>query len=268
MSQEDGQLVRSPEQVTLFLPVAGPTTRMLAYAIDAVVMWTVVAAIWIGLLFGVPVVARVIPPSFFRWLQEQIGAPVSAWLIVLVAMVVVAQFVVELGYFVFVEWVTGGQSIGKRRLRLRVVRDGGFPIGIRESFVRNLLRAVDSLPWSYVVGIVTILVTSEGKRLGDLAAGTLVVRLDRPLRPAALPEVPPEARTAFTFDRAQIARIGPTEVSLAIETLRRLETLDADRAEEALARAAAALVTRMGREPVEPHERAAFLRAVLDAVGV
>jgi uncharacterized RDD family membrane protein YckC len=269
MSQENGQLVRSPEQVALFLPVAGPTTRILAYAIDAIVMWTVVVSIWIGLLFGLPALFRAVPDTFTRWLWEQLGSPLTSdWIMLILAVVWVGQFVVELGYFVFVERVTGGQSIGKRWLRLRVVQDGGFPIGLRESVVRNLLRAADSLPWSYVVGLVAILVSTDGKRLGDLAAGTVVVRLDRPLRPAALPDIPPETSSAFTFDRAQLARIGPTEVALAIETLRRLESLDAERADEALARAATALVTRMGRPPVEPHERAAFLRAVLTAVGL
>jgi uncharacterized RDD family membrane protein YckC len=269
MSQENGQLVRSPEQVALFLPVAGPTSRILAYAIDAAVMWTVIVCIWIGLLFGLPALFRNVPETVTRWVRDEIASPLSSgWFMLLLAAIWVGQFVVELGYFVFLERVTGGQSIGKRWLRLRVVQDGGFPIGLRESLVRNLLRAADSLPWSYVVGLAAILVSTDGKRLGDLAAGTVVVRLDRPQRPAALPDIAPEATAAFTFDRAQIARIGPTEVALAIETLRRLESLDAERADEALARATTALVTRMGRAPVEPHERAAFLRAVLAAVGL
>jgi uncharacterized RDD family membrane protein YckC len=265
MRQETGQLVRSPEQVVLFLPVAGPTTRILAYAIDATVMWTAIVAIWIGLLVGLPTLFGVVWEPLVRWLRNPGATPIgSGWVMLALAAIWVLQFVVEVGYFVFSEWVTDGQSIGKRWMRLRVVKDGGFALDLNQSIVRNLLRAVDGLPWSYVVGLVAILLSDDGKRLGDVAAGTVVVRLDRPQAPAPLPDVPVEARAAFTFDRAQLARIGPTEVTLALETLRRLESLDDERAADALARAATALAARIGRPPVEPHERAAFLRAIVD----
>jgi uncharacterized RDD family membrane protein YckC len=271
MTQEPGQLVRSPEQVALFLPVAGPTTRILAYAIDAAVLLTVQIAILIGLLFGLPALFQTLFEPFANWLRNTGGSPkepISGAIMLIVAVIYALQFVVELGYFVFAEWVTGGQSIGKRLLGLRVVQDGGFPLETRQSIVRNLLRAVDSLPWSYVVGLVAVIVSRDGKRLGDLAAGTVVVRLDRPARPAPLPWVQSAVLDTFTFDRAQLARIGPTEVTLAIETLRRLDSLDAELAADALARATGALATRMGHRPLEPHERAAFLRALLDAVGL
>lgn len=267
MSQEGGQLVRSPEQVVLFLPVAGPTSRILAYAIDATVMWVTIAAIWIGLLFGVPSALTILRVPIER-IRTGATPVLSGWVMTALAVVWFVQLAVELGYFVFFERLTDGQSIGKRWLGLRVVADGGFALDLRQSVVRNLLRVVDGLPWSYVVGLVAMLVSRDGKRLGDLAAGTVVVRLDRPAAPAALPAAAPDARSAFRFDRAQIARIGPTEVTLAVETLRRLESLDGARAAEALERAATALAARMGHPPVAPDERAAFLRAVLDAAGL
>jgi uncharacterized RDD family membrane protein YckC len=268
MSQETGQLVRSPEQVALFLPVAGPTTRILAYSIDATVMMSVTVIVWIAVLFGVPALYGRLQDLLRGWVEGGGTTPASSQdFYFLVAVIWIFQFVIELGYFVFFEWATNGQSLGKRWLHVRVVQDGGFPIELRQSVIRNLLRAVDSLPWSYVVGLVALLLSDQGKRLGDLAAGTVVVRLDRPPRPAPLPDLPRE-RNAFTFDREQIARIGPTEVTLAMETLRRLPSMDAARSAEALERAASALATRIGCADVAAEERAAFLRAVLEAAGV
>jgi uncharacterized RDD family membrane protein YckC len=269
MSQEDGQLVRSPEQVTLFLPVAGPTTRILAYAIDWMFIVVLMVVVSVAVVFGLPAVFRGVARLVSSWFETDLSErSVSRLVYLLLALAWMFIFVIELGYFVFFEWVTGGQSLGKRWLRIRVVQDGGFPIELRQSIVRNLLRAVDSLPGSYIVGLAAVLLSEHGKRLGDLAAGTVVVRLDRPPRPAPLPEAPAEERSRFTFDREQLARIGPTEVALAMETLRRIPSLDPERAAEALARASGALAVRIGCAAVDASEQAAFLRAILDAVGV
>jgi uncharacterized RDD family membrane protein YckC len=267
MSQEMRQIVRSPEQVELLLPVAGPTSRILAFAVDWSVMFALQIAIWIGVLFALPVLFRLITGPIERLIRERALPTSSDPFLLLVAVVWMLQLGLEVGYFLFMESATGGQSLGKRWLGLRVVRDGGFPITFRHSLVRNLLRAVDALPGSYLVGLVAVIVSDEGKRLGDVAAGTLVVRLDRPPPPLPLPDLPPAAQ-AFAFDRAQVARIGETEVTLALEALRRIDSLDPAHAAEVLARAVHALCARMEYPPVAPHERTAFLHAVLSAVGL
>jgi uncharacterized RDD family membrane protein YckC len=92
------------------------------------------------------------------------------------AIVSLVLFTVNFFYFAAFETLWKGQTPGKRKLRLRVVRDGGHPIDGRSALVRNFLRTVDILPTFYLVGIVALFLSRDGKRVGDLAAGTLVVR--------------------------------------------------------------------------------------------
>jgi hypothetical protein len=80
------------------------------------------------------------------------------------------------GYYIFFETLWDGQTPGKRRARLRVIRSDGLPIGFAEAAIRNLVRMVDFLPAYYGVGVVAMFVDGRSRRLGDLAAGTLVVR--------------------------------------------------------------------------------------------
>jgi uncharacterized RDD family membrane protein YckC len=263
---EPRQRVHSPEQVVLELPVAGPTTRMLAYAVDALIILLLDACMMIALL---------LTTSLASWLVrrfEILGAAAKAGrdpfsdgsaFLLIIALLLVMQLVAEWGYFTFFETVMGGRSPGKAAMGLRVVRDGGLSVGLRESLIRNLLRAVDILPSSYLTGLVAMLVSPEGKRLGDMAAGTVVVRLDRPPAPAPLAAGPPgEELARFRFRRDQIARLGRPERALLRETLRRLDRMEPSQAAAALERAAEALRARIGYEAVEPDARRAFLYAL------
>src|SRR5882724_11120453 len=198
------QAVRAPEQVWLELAIAGPTSRMLAYAIDYVLILLIEIGAFVLLVLAVPALVR----GPFAGLRQALGSGDPAGhageaLLLVLALVVVGQLVIEWAYFLFWEVVAGGRSPGKWLVGLRVVRDDGFAIGVRDSLVRNLLRAVDLLPWYYAVGLVSMLVSSQGKRLGDLAAGTIVVRLDRPQAAPPLPEDAGEAEAAFRFSRDQ-----------------------------------------------------------------
>ena len=79
------------------------------------------------------------------------------------------------------EITTNGQSIGKRALGLRVIKEGGYPIGFSDAAIRNLVRIVDFLPFCYGVGLFSMLINRDWRRLGDLAAGTLVIKTARTL---------------------------------------------------------------------------------------
>jgi len=263
---EAGQVVRAPEQVALYLPVAGPTSRMLAYAVDYVVILLLQFAALVLLVLAAPFVGRLALNAFYtaREHPEKIQELVFTFL----GIFLVIQLLIESSYFVFCEMTTGGRSLGKALIGLRVVRDGGFPISLRESLVRNLLRIVDVLPWYYTVGLVSVVLSRDGKRLGDFAAGTIVVRLDRPEPAPPLADAPPEASAGFRFERSQIMRLGPNELALLRQTLRRLAALPPERAAEVLERAAAVLSARIGHGPVAAEEREAFLRALLHAARV
>ena len=89
-------------------------------------------------------------------------------------------FAVAWSYFIVLEWLGNGQTIGKRMFGLRVIADDGAPAGFTAVLIRNLVRVVDFLPSFYGFGLLAIVVSSRSQRLGDLAAGTFVVRAPRP----------------------------------------------------------------------------------------
>jgi uncharacterized RDD family membrane protein YckC len=124
--------------------------RVVAFLVDVVVL---------ALVGAIPAVAVATPWS---------GAPRNPGTYVLYVLLFVT-------YFTYLEGSTG-QTIGKRLVGIVVVDLEGDPIGYREALVRTLLRVVDFLPTLYIVGLVLILVTDRWQRLGDIAAGTVVVR--------------------------------------------------------------------------------------------
>jgi uncharacterized RDD family membrane protein YckC len=258
------QVLRSPEQVALHLPLAGPTSRILAYAIDLALILAIEVVLLITVLVGSPLVTKF--AESITELGENLDKPgpqSSQALLVVLAGLILVQLLIEWGYFTFFELAMGGRSPGKRVMGLRVMRDGGLPITLRESLIRNVLRSVDMLPSNYVLGLVSMIVSSESKRLGDIAAGTVVVRIDRIPRPRELPEVDAGERGAFRFDHAQVARLGELESRLLRQTLRRIEDLGEPAASQLLERAVEALRARLEYGPVAPDERRAFLHALL-----
>jgi uncharacterized RDD family membrane protein YckC len=147
--------IATPEGVDLEVELGGLGSRFIAETIDYV-------------LKGIIIVALAI-------LLYAIGNGVAT------AVFLVLTFAIWFGYDVLFEVLAGGRTPGKRALGLRVVRTGGQPVGFRTSTIRNLFRLVDGPATSYVVGIVAMLVSKKNQRLGDMAAGTLVVR--EPARP-------------------------------------------------------------------------------------
>lgn len=270
------QIVRSPEQVVLDLPIAGPMSRMLAFSVDYGIVLIVELLLFLALLFSAATVIDLQDEA--RWLLERIeggGAlpgdhfRLSGVIFFLMAIFVLVDFVLQWTYFVVCELLMRGSSPGKAMMGLRVVREGGLPITPRDSLVRNLARMVDMLPSSYFVGLVAMVVSRRTQRLGDIAAGTIVVREDRP-EPAAPIDTSPSGSHAphFRFAREEVTRVAGTELRLIRQTLRRLESLSTLQREAALARATEALCQRIGRaDEVPPAERQAFLIDLLRASG-
>ncbi|MGH7690093.1 MAG: RDD family protein, partial [Gemmatimonadaceae bacterium] len=154
--------VETPELVVLTYTLAGIGSRAFAAIIDYLICF---AALFLGGV-GLGVLGASV-----RGLG---GRVTTAWVL---TVFVLAQFAVLWGYYVLFEALADGQTPGKRLLRLRVVRDGGYSITFGASAVRNLLRLVDLQPvFTYAVGMVSVLLSRSGKRLGDYAAGTIVVR--------------------------------------------------------------------------------------------
>jgi uncharacterized RDD family membrane protein YckC len=155
--------IDTPEQVALEFPVAGIGSRFLAIAVDTLLQGAMYVAIALLFLGGFNL-TRLIPAS---------------WASFLPAIIVLFLFLLQWGYFVVFEIAWRGQTPGKRAAHIRVIQDSGRPVSAMSVLVRNLLRAVDVLPAFYVTGIVAMMLSRHSRRLGDLAAGTLVVH-ERP----------------------------------------------------------------------------------------
>jgi uncharacterized membrane protein SpoIIM required for sporulation/uncharacterized RDD family membrane protein YckC len=152
--------IATPDSVELEFRLAGPGSRFLALAIDTAIG---------GVLYAALVALAIAAGLSLDGIEGR-----STWA---AGFLVFAFFLVRWGYYLFFEIRLRGQTPGKRALGIRVVREGGLPLGARHSLIRNLLRVVDSLPPPLcIVGAVSILATRKGQRLGDLAAGTVVIR--------------------------------------------------------------------------------------------
>jgi len=161
---DDYLSISTPENVAFGYDVAGIGSRFLAAVVDTLIILVLQVVVNLTLL------ALVL--SLFRDRLDFDG-PVVGWLIAAFGLIAFAFF---WGYYIFFEMLWNGQSPGKRWAGLRVIRTDGTPITLAESIVRNLVRIVDFLPAYYGVGVVTMFVNGQSRRLGDLAAGTLVVR--------------------------------------------------------------------------------------------
>ena len=209
--------VQTPEGIELHLPIAGLMPRASAWLIDALIR----AGVYMGLYF-----VFIILGIFF-------GKGVFG-------LAMVCVFIIEWFYPVLFEVLRNGQTPGKRTYNLKVIHDNGTPIGWGASIIRNLLRVVDFLPLFYGLGIISMMLNRDFKRLGDLAAGTVVVYEESPPVDPDLPAIRATRPTCPLKLEEQQAVIAFAE---------RRHTLTAERAEE-LASMAAPL-TDDSKQPAE-----------------
>ena len=152
----DSELVVStPERVSFDYQVAGLGTRAIAQVLDLLIVTALLVALTIAASFA----GGFLGSTTLSQLLEIIGS-----------------FVIVFGYFWASEAMWSGQTVGKKAFRLRAVGDRGEPLTFVQAGIRNVVRIVDFLPYGYGVGLVVMFINGKGKRLGDLAAGTLVVK--------------------------------------------------------------------------------------------
>ena len=152
--------VRTPEGVVFTFPLAGPVVRSLAMFVDLTAITAIISMLEyvLGFLF-------VVTPDVAN------------------AIYIVGAFGVSFGYGILFEWLWRGQTPGKKLFRLRVVDEEGLPLTASQVVMRNLLRAIDALPLFYLVGGVVMMLNARAQRLGDIAAGTIVIRHRRAPEP-------------------------------------------------------------------------------------
>ncbi len=163
IATDETLIIETPERVPLYFSLASIGNRFIACAIDHAIQF---------FAFAVMVIAFVLISNFASF--EDTVQNLPKWVI---ALLVILVFVIMDGYFVVFEWLWSGQTPGKRWLKLRVIREDGRPITFFEAMVRNLLRDLDIMPgFFYSVGLVSVFATEKDQRIGDLVAGTVVVR--------------------------------------------------------------------------------------------
>jgi uncharacterized RDD family membrane protein YckC len=204
--------VATPEGIELTLRLAGPVPRALAWSVDFLLRAALVLVVMmIASRFGRAGMGVVLIAAFFvEWL-------LPAWF----------------------EAMWGGQTPGKRLFRLAVLNDDGTPVRWPGALTRNLLRAADFLPVLYGVGLITMLVNRDFKRLGDLAAGTVVVyQAEKVAAARAIPQAPPQPPPLS---------LSPEEQRAVLDLAERSSTFTRERFEE-LAELPTPLVGRAVRD--------------------
>jgi uncharacterized RDD family membrane protein YckC len=212
-------VVATPERVSFDYQVAGLGTRAIAQILDLLIVTGILIAMY-----------------FFAFAAGSLtGSDTAIYLII-----IIGSFVVIFGYFWMSEALWSGQTIGKKAFRLRAVGDRGEPLTFLQAGIRNVVRIVDFLPYGYGVGMVVLFANGKGKRLGDLAAGTIVVKdsdhvalwqLGGGRRPVAAAGVPAPPGIAYQQSSAppppgSAAGYEPspfTPASASEQTLRRLD---------------------------------------------
>jgi uncharacterized membrane protein SpoIIM required for sporulation/uncharacterized RDD family membrane protein YckC len=153
--------VETPELVVLSYTVAGIGSRAGAAVIDFLICGILRILVFVG-------VFAILPDAGLRS-----AGSTMAWFM---AIMIIVYFFTDWAYYVLFEALSDGQTPGKRVMRLRVVRDGGYAVNFSASAIRNLVRIVDMQPgFFYGVGMTSLLLSRQAKRLGDMAGGTLVV---------------------------------------------------------------------------------------------
>ncbi len=194
--------VLTPEYVEFRFTLAGLYSRFLAWLLDeAIVLFSTVFVLTVLNL------AMVAFPGFAS------------------ALSFVVYFLVDWGYAIALETAWSGQTVGKRVLHLRVIQESGVRIGFYHAALRNLARPVDRLPLLYLVGGLTALVSGSHQRLGDMLAGTIVVRERRLRVPSALGTTGEEGLLSDPLFVSRVKRLSAEERELVLSAALRREEL-------------------------------------------
>lgn len=169
---EETLIIETPERVPLEFALASIGNRFLAVAIDHFIQYmSIFIVAWIAFSMAGMGTATLSDAA------DNIFSEMPKWT---VALMILAIFLIFSGYFILFEWLWNGQTPGKRLLKLRVIREDGRPITLWEAVTRNLLRIGDAVPGFvvpvYSVGLIAIFLSNRDQRLGDIFAGTVVIR--------------------------------------------------------------------------------------------
>ena len=225
--------VRTPESIAFYYELAGLGSRFLAVAIDLLLQSLAAIAVFLLMAWAQPGTTA---------LAKSLGLHEQTISAIEIGIVIFVIFIIYLGYFVAFETAWNGRTPGKRAIGIRVVRDGGYPITFMDAVIRNLIR-VGEAALGYLPSMISAIVSPQNKRLGDLAAGTIVVR-DRAF------EVTDPAKWASDAPETErlpgLESITDDEFALAERYVSRSHMLDPHAAQAAASRIASAIRPKVG----------------------
>lgn len=201
--------IETPELVAIDMPVAGIGSRFVALFVDYL--------IWAVIIVALILLIAWIDPSLSHF--SKLG---EKWEI---AIFTLLPFLLYWGYFTLFEAFWNGRTPGKRVAKIRVIQRSGRGIGLFESMTRNFLRIVDQFPFCYAVGVVCIFLTRHHQRLGDLAAGTLVVHEREHLAAASSGDAS-RTFTSGMFENAPVPATRPRAFEIASSGVQLLGSTD------------------------------------------
>lgn len=213
--QDEILSIDTPENVAFGYNLAGIGSRFLAATVDSLLIVIIQAILLL------PIIYILFRQGFFVGLAE-------TWAIGLISLL---SFVFLWGYYILFELIWNGQSPGKRLVGIRVIRSDGTPITLSEVLIRNLVRIIDFLPSAYGVGVITMFVDKLSRRLGDMAAGTLVIHdvgtfSIEAIKPYAAPILRAGLSEETILQGFPVGQLSQADLQLIEEYLQRRKSLD------------------------------------------
>ncbi len=241
----DSIAIESPEKIVFHYSIAKTGVRIAAYIVDVIVQFMVIAVLIIFfMLFGF-IDAGAATRTFDQ-----------GFVYLAIAFFYLLYFFFQWGYFVFFEMFKQGQSPGKRTMKIRVIKSNGEPLDFSTIVLRNLIRSVDNFPVFHFMGGLISILDKKSRRLGDLVAGTLVVR------EITFDLSEPSYETRFTTPRRQDSslrfsnRLNEQELFIIRKFLKERDNLTEDKQVELAEKLAARVRERAGvaetiHDPIE-----------------
>lgn len=202
--------VETPENISFQYDIAGIGSRFLANLIDSLIQGSLYAL----LFFTVVVFLSATSNSRF---SDQVNNLIAA-------LVLLVIFLIQFGYFILFEIALAGQTPGKRLVGVRVMKENGYPLSVLDSIIRNIVRVIDFFPFAYGVGLIVMFLNARAKRLGDFAAGTIVVKMREQVKLSDL-QRPTVAATPRLTEMVGLEKLREADIELVESFLQRRNQL-------------------------------------------
>jgi uncharacterized RDD family membrane protein YckC len=210
---EEKEFIQTPENVTITYELAGLGSRFYAALIDVLIRGAITLILIIILLTS----------GFFSFKNFDLFSFKSFTTSLFISIFIIFIFLNLYFYFVFFEVLWNGQTPGKKVAKIRVIRDTGHPVNFFSSTLRNISRIVDFLPFYYGIGILSILLSKQNKRVGDYLAGTVIIKDKETFLPEIKTKEKPEKIISFNL---RVEELTWQDYILIQKFLRRKNSLD------------------------------------------